>query len=159
MSKPHIKITASAAASEYVGIANRPNPLAAEGIQRSGMKAYQMAGITPKEVDFFELHDAYSIIAILSLEAMGFAAKGEGWKLAADEEITSSGKIPISTFGGLKARGHPIGASGVYQAVEAYLQLTHAAGENQVKKDVNIGLIQSIGGTASSIITHVLVKK
>ncbi len=157
-SKPHIKIIASAAASEYVGIANRPHPLDAEGIKRSGEKAYAMAGISAKDVDFFELHDAYSIIAVLSLEAMGFAKKGEGWKLAVDGEIALDGKIPISTFGGLKARGHPIGASGVYQTVEAYLQLTHQANQNQIKKDVKIGLIQSIGGTASSIITHVLAR-
>jgi acetyl-CoA C-acetyltransferase len=157
-SKPHIKIIASAAASEYVGIANRPHPLDAEGIKRSGEKAYAMAGISAKDVDFFELHDAYSIIAVLSLEAMGFANKGEGWKLAVEGEIALDGKIPISTFGGLKARGHPIGASGVYQTVEAYLQLTHQADQNQIKKDVKIGLIQSIGGTASSIITHVLAR-
>ncbi|GBL34744.1 uncharacterized protein MTH_793 [Filimonas sp.] len=158
-SRPCIKITASAAATEHVGIARRTNPLAAEGIQRSGAKAYKMAGITANEVEIFELHDAYSVIAVLSLEAMGFAKPGEGWQLAVEGEITPSGKIPVSSFGGLKARGHPIGASGVYQAVETYLQLTGKAGANQVKKDASIGLIQSIGGTASSIITHVLVRE
>lgn len=155
-SKPCVKITASAGASEHVGIANRAHPLAAEGILRSGMKAYQMAGIAPKDVDFFELHDAYSIIAVLSLEAMGFADPGEGWKLAADGQIGLEGRLPVSTFGGLKARGHPVGASGIYQAVEAYLQLSGQAGANQVKKEARIGLIQSIGGTASTILTHVL---
>lgn len=155
--RPHVKITASAAASEYVGLANRRDPLAAEGIQRSGMKAFKMAGITTKDVDFFELHDAYSIIAVLSLEAMGFAPKGEGWKLGEEQAIMLDGKLPISSFGGLKARGHPIGASGVYQAAEAYLQLTGNAGANKIVKDVNVGLIQSIGGTASSVFTHVLV--
>jgi acetyl-CoA C-acetyltransferase len=158
-SKPQVKIIASAAASEHVGVASRSNPLAAEGIVRSGMKAYSIAGISTKDVDFFELHDAYSIIAVLSLEAMGFAKQGEGWRLAVEGEITASGKIPVSTFGGLKARGHPIGASGVYQAVEAYLQLTDQATANQIKKDAHIGLIQSIGGTASTILTHVLVKE
>ncbi len=157
--RPTVKITASGAASEAVGIARRADPLAAEGIQRSGKKAMQMAGITTNDVDFFELHDAYSIIAVLSLEAMGFASKGEGWKLAQEGAITLSGRLPVSTFGGLKARGHPIGASGVYQAVEAFLQLTGEAGANQVDKDARIGLIQSIGGTASSIITHVLVRE
>lgn len=87
---------------------------------------------------------------------MGFAKAGEGWKLAANGDIFTDGKIPISTIGGLKGRGHAIGASGVYQAVEAYLQLTERAGSNQVKKEVNSGLIQSIGGTASTAITHVL---
>lgn len=156
--KPQIKITASTSATEFVGIANRSNPLAAEGIQKSGMKALQIADTKIEEIDFFELHDAYSIIATLSLEAMGFAKQGEGWKLAVEEEITPSGKIPISSFGGLKARGHPIGASGVYQAVEAYLQLTGEAGQNQLPKDCRVGLIQSVGGTASTVLTHVLVR-
>jgi acetyl-CoA C-acetyltransferase len=158
-SSPEIKITASAVSTDFVGIGDRSAPLAAEGLKRSGQKAYQMAGITAKDVDFFELHDAYSIISTLSLEAMGFAEPGEGWKLAADGEITLGGKIPISTFGGLKARGHAIGASGVYQTVEAYLQLTDRAANNQVKKDAKVGLVQSIGGTASTTITHVLVKE
>jgi acetyl-CoA C-acetyltransferase len=156
---PEIKITASAVSTDFVGIGDRSAPLAAEGLKRSGQKAYQMAGITAKDVDFFELHDAYSIISTLSLEAMGFAEPGEGWKLAADGEITLGGKIPISTFGGLKARGHAIGASGVYQTVEAYLQLTDRAANNQVKTDAKVGLVQSIGGTASTTITHVLVKE
>ncbi len=155
--KPQVKITASASATEFVGVANRSNPLAAEGIQRSGMKALEIAGISIKDIDFFELHDAYSIISTLSLEAMGFAKRGEGWRLAVEEEILPSGKIPISSFGGLKARGHPIGASGVYQAVESYLQLTGDAGQNQLPKECRVGLIQSVGGTASTVLTHVLV--
>jgi len=156
---PKVKITASAVSTDFVGISDRTSPLNAEGLKRSGQKAYQMAGISPKDVDFFELHDAYSIISTLSLEAMGFAEPGEGWKLAADGDIMLDGKIPISTFGGLKARGHAIGASGVYQAVEAYLQLTDRAANNSIKKDARVGLVQSIGGTASTTITHVLVKE
>ncbi len=157
--RPQVKVTASASSTEYVGIADRNLPLAAEGVRRSGQKAYEMAGITAKDVDFFELHDAYSIISTLSLEAMGFAAPGEGWKLAAEGDIFLDGKIPISTFGGLKARGHAIGASGVYQAVESYLQLTGKAGANQIKKDARMGMMQSIGGTASTTITHVMMRE
>lgn len=158
-SRPQVKITASSAASEAVGIARRADPLAAEGIQRSGKKALEIAGIRVNDIDFFELHDAYSIIAVLSLEAMGFAPKGEGWKLAEEGAIRLDGSLPVSTFGGLKARGHPIGASGVYQTVEAFLQLTGSAGANAISKDTRVGLIQSIGGTASSIFTHVLVRE
>lgn len=156
---PLVKITGSAASTEYVGINNRDFPLAAEGVKRSGQKAFAMADIGAKDVDFFELHDAYSIIATLSLEAMGFAKPGEGWKLAAEGKILRDGKIPVSTFGGLKARGHAVGASGVYQAVEAYLQLSDRAGANQLKKEARIGVIQSIGGTASTTITHVLARE
>lgn len=154
--KQQVKITGSGSSTEYVGIHDRADALAAEGVQRSGQAAYKMAGITVKDVDFFELHDAYSIISTLSLEAMGFAKQGEGWKLAENGDIFPDGKIPLSTFGGLKGRGHAIGASGVYQAVEAYLQLTDQAIDNQIKKDARVGLIQSIGGTASTTITHVL---
>lgn len=156
--EPNVKITASASATEFVGISDRTSPLTADGIKQSGQKAYKMAGISAKDVDVFELHDAYSIISTLSLEAMGFALPGEGWKLAQDGDIFLNGKIPISTFGGLKARGHAIGASGVYQAIETYLQLTGKAGENQIQKDPRIGLVQSIGGTASTTITHVLAR-
>ncbi len=154
---PPVKIIASSCATEAVSINGRNAPLDADGIRLSGNKAYEMAGIKPSNVDFFELHDAYSIISTLSLEAMGFAKQGHGWKLAAEGDIALNGKIPVSTFGGLKARGHPIGASGVYQAVESYMQICGIAGENQIKKDANVGLIQSIGGTASTAITHVLV--
>ncbi len=157
--RPGIKITASSAASESVGIARRAHPLDAEGIQRSGRKAMEMAGIAHADVDFFELHDAYSIIATLSLEGMGFAPKGEGWKLAEEGAIMRDGRLPISTFGGLKARGHPIGASGVYQTVEAFLQLTGRADDNAISRAPRVGLIQSIGGTASSVVTHVLVRE
>ena len=152
-----VKITASASATEFVGISDRTSPLEADGIKQSGQKAYKMAGIKAKDVDVFELHDAYSIISTLYLEAMGFSKPGKGWKLAADGEIFLDGKIPISTFGGLKARGHAIGASGVYQAIETYLQLTGNAGENQIKNNPRIGLVQSIGGTASTALTHVLM--
>ena len=154
--KVSVEIKSSAAATEFVGVAKRQNALAADGIRLSGNKALQMANATIQDIDIFELHDAYSIIAVLSLEAMGFAQQGEGWRLAVEGDITLDGKLPISTFGGLKARGHPIGASGVYQAVESYLQLIGKAGDNQVKKDARTALIQSIGGTASSVFSHVL---
>ena len=92
---------------------------------------------------------------MLGLEGAGFAARGEGWKVAANGGIGLTGALPLSTFGGLKARGNPIGATGVYQAVEAVFQLRGAAGPNQVP-DARIALIQSIGGLGSSVFTHVL---
>jgi acetyl-CoA C-acetyltransferase len=103
----------------------------------------------------FEAHDAFTILTVLALEAAGFAARGEGWKLAQDGRIGLTGALPLSTFGGLKARGNPIGATGVYQAVEAALQLRGEAGPNQVA-GAQIALIQSIGGLGSSVFTHVL---
>jgi acetyl-CoA C-acetyltransferase len=101
------------------------------------------------------LYDSYSIYAALSLEAAGFIQRGEGWKLANDGRLKRDGDLPISTFGGLKARGNPGGATGVYQAVEAALQLRGQAGENQVK-DALRALIQCLAGPAYSAVTHVL---
>ena len=95
----------------------------------------------------------FTILSVLALEAAGFAERGEGWKLA--NQIGLDGTLPISTFGGLKSRGNPVGATGVYQAVEAVLQLRGAAGANQVA-DAKVALIQSVGGLGSTAITHVL---
>jgi acetyl-CoA C-acetyltransferase len=113
------------------------------------------AKINLDQIDFFEVHDRYSIFAALSLEAAGFAALGEGWKLAESGAIALNGQIPICTFGGSKARGDTGGATGVYQAAEAALQLQGRAGEIQVA-DARIGLIQSLGGIGSTAATHVL---
>ena len=126
---------------------------ALKAVQLSTAKALTQAGISRDEIDLFELHDAYTILSVLTLEAAGFAQRGEGWQLAA--EIGLDGKLPISTFGGLKSRGNPVGATGVYQAVEAVLQLRNMAGANQVA-DAKVALIQSVGGLASTAITHVL---
>jgi acetyl-CoA C-acetyltransferase len=93
--------------------------------------------------------------AALSLEEAGFAAVGQGWTLANQEGIGLEGRLPISTFGGLKARGNPLGATGLYQAVEATLQLRGDAGTNQVE-GAKIGLIQCLGGMASTAAAHVL---
>ena len=109
----------------------------------------------PQDVHLFELFDAYSIYAVLSLEAAGFAERGHGWELAQDDNLSLQGELPISTFGGLKARGNPGGATGVYQAAEAVLQLRGQAGANQVP-DAERALVQSLGGPASSAVTHVL---
>jgi acetyl-CoA C-acetyltransferase len=117
--------------------------------------ACKRAGINPLQVDLFELHDAFSIYAVLSLEAAGFAARGQGWKLAMDNTISLHGTLPICTLGGAKARGNPGGATGVYQIVEAALQLRGEAGKNQLA-DARRALVQSLGGPASSVVTHVL---
>ncbi|MEZ4719044.1 MAG: hypothetical protein R2851_23580 [Caldilineaceae bacterium] len=118
----------------------------------SSQKAYSQAGVYP-DLDLFELHDAFSIMSALSLEANGFAAGG--WRLAQDDEIGLSGRIPISTMGGLKSRGHPVGATGIYQIVELVQQLTGEAGANQVR-NARLGMAQNIGGSGATIVTHIL---
>ncbi len=121
----------------------------------SSKRAYEMAGLTPADIDVFELHDAFSIMAALSLEASGFAEKGQGVRLALDNEISIGGRIPVCTRGGLKARGHPVGATGVYQLVEVVQQLRGECGKTQVD-GAQIGMAQNIGGSGATIVTHIL---
>ncbi len=154
-SHPLVKIAASASSSDALALHDRPEPLTFTAAKISVEQALQKARISLEAIDFFELHDAFSIYAALSLEAAGFAAPGQGWKLASDGSITLKGRIPIATLGGLKARGNPGGATGVYQAVEAALQLRGCAGPNQLN-GVMFGMIQSLGGPASTAVTHIL---
>ncbi len=150
-----VRIIGSANATDSLAVHDRRDPLFLSAAALSAQRAYRQAGIGPNDVDFFELHDAFSITAALSLEAAGFAERGRGVYLAKDGEIALDGRIPICTFGGLKARGHPVGATGVYQIVEAVLQLRHLAGPNQVK-NARIGMTQNIGGSGATVITHIL---
>jgi len=154
-SHPLVRIAGSASASDRLALHDRRDPLWFEAAQLSAWKALKQAGITLDQISLFEYHDAYSIYAALSIEAVGFARRGQGWKLAQDGVIALNGKIPCATLGGLKARGNPGGATGVYQAVEAAMHLRGQAGPNQVA-GVRFALIQSLGGPASTAVAHIL---
>jgi len=154
---PVITIIASAMATDTLAIHDRSEPTWLEAASQSAKKAYAQAGVTPDEIDLFELHDAFSIMSVLSLEACGFAEKGKGPRLGLENQISLAGKIPIATMGGLKARGHPVGATGVYQIVELVQQLRGGAGVNQVAHP-RIGMAQNMGGSGATIITHILKK-
>ncbi|UCD41985.1 MAG: thiolase domain-containing protein [Chloroflexota bacterium] len=152
-----VEIIASAVSTDTLSIHDRKDPLRLSAAEISARRAYSQAGIEPDEIDVFELHDAFTIMAALSLEACGFSPPGQGPRLGLDGEITPDGRIPISTFGGLKARGHPVGATGVYQIVELVTQLRGEAGENQIEQ-ANIGMAQNIGGSGATAVTHILKK-
>ncbi len=154
-SHPLVKIAGSAASSDTLALHDRKDILYFDTAQISAGKAMKQAQITLDRINFFEYHDAFSIYAALSLEAVGFAIKGRGWKLGEDGKISFKGKIPCATMGGMKARGFPGGAAGVYQAVEAVLQLRGQAGANQIA-NAKYGLIQSLGGPASTAVSHIL---
>jgi acetyl-CoA C-acetyltransferase len=154
-SNPLVRITGSSLVTDRLAIHDRPDPLAFDAARKSVERACRQAGVLPADVDLFELYDSYSIYAALALEAAGFSQRGKGWKLAKDGKLGRDGDLPIATFGGLKARGNPGGATGVYQTVEAAVQLRDQAGENQVK-DARRALIQCLAGPASSAVTHVL---
>lgn len=164
-SHPLVKIAGSAASSDTLALHDRKDMLYFDTAQLSAGKAMKQAGVILDAIDLFEYHDAFSIYAALQLEAVGFAIKGKGWKLAADGRIAlvppavelpaNHQHIPCATMGGMKARGFAGGASGVYQAVDAVTQLRGEAEANQIQ-NAKTALIQSLGGPASTAVSHIL---
>jgi len=152
--RPMITIAGSASATASIAVHDRRDPLWLAAAYASAKKAYAQAGVSPADIDVFELHDAFSIMAALSLEACGFAERGQGPRLGLEGQIGPSGRVPIATRGGLKARGHPVGATGVYQAVEVVQQLRGEAGATQVP-GAKIGMAQNIGGSGATILAHI----
>jgi acetyl-CoA C-acetyltransferase len=153
--KPKITVTGSASATDSIAVHSRKDPLFLSAAYLSCKKAYEMANIQAKDIDVFELHDAFSIMSALSLEACGFAERGQGVRLGIENEICPTGRVPICTRGGLKARGHPVGATGMYQIVEIVQQLRGECGQTQVD-GARIGMAQNIGGSGATILTHIL---
>jgi acetyl-CoA C-acetyltransferase len=150
-----VVIAASAAATAPVALSRRTDVLHLQAVEAATKDALAKARISRSDVDLFELHDAYTIMSVLALESAGFAQPGTALEFGKEGRITLEGDLPVSTMGGLKARGHPVGATGVYQLVEAYLQLTGQAGANQVR-DAEVALVQNVGGTAATVVNHVL---
>ena len=156
-SGPRVRIAGSSLATAPLALARRPDPLDLTAIGASTRQAMRQAGVDHGDIDLFELHDAYTIMTTLTLEAAGFAKPGAGLDFADADRIGLAGDLPLATFGGLKARGHPVGASGCYQTVEAYLQLAERAGANQVD-GAGVALVQNIGGTGATVVSHVLLR-
>lgn len=155
---PLVRVAASSVVSTAVALHDRSDPLQLASVAESSARVFRQAGLTPGDIDFFELHDRFSIFAALALEAAGFAAPGEGWRLAQDGVIAKDGRIPICTFGGSKARGDTGGATGIYQLAESTLQLQGRAGKNQIP-GVKIGMAQCIGASGATAATHILCRE
>ncbi|HSF81299.1 MAG TPA: thiolase domain-containing protein [Anaerolineales bacterium] len=157
---PHslVRVAGSSLVTDTLALHDRPDPLTFHAARLSVERACQQAGVRPDQLDFFELFDAYTIYAVLSLEAAGLAGRGQGWQLAQDGQLALNGALPVATFGGLKARGNPGGATGLYQVVEAVLQLRGQAGRNQVP-GARWAMAQALGGPASSAATHILERR
>jgi len=153
--RPRIVLSGSGAATDTIAVHSRKDPLFLSAAHTSAKRAYDMASVTPQDIDLFELHDAFSIMSALSLEACGFAERGQGPRLGLDNEIRPEGRLPVCTRGGLKARGHPVGATGMYQVVEVVQQLRGECGQTQVD-GAKIGMAQNIGGSGATVITHIL---
>jgi acetyl-CoA C-acetyltransferase len=150
-----VRICACTVGTDSLALHDRFDPLFLRAAYISAQKAYAAAGVAPKDISFFELHDAFTIMAALSLEAAGFAERGRGVYMAQDGDIALDGRLPISTLGGLKGRGHPVGATGIYQVIEAAQQLTGRAGANQLPNP-RYGMAQNIGGSGATVITTIL---
>lgn len=153
--RPWVRVTGSSVVTDRLALHDRPDLLAFEAAGLSVERACRQAGCLPQDLDFFELWDAYSIYAVLSLEAACFARRGEGWRLAREGKLGLQGELPILTMGGQKARGNPLGAASVYQLAEAAMQLRCEAGPNQLLR-ARRALVQSLGGPASTAVTHIL---
>ncbi len=117
-------------------------------------QAFEQAKITPKQIDLAEVHDCFTIAEIMAIEDLGFFKKGEGGKASADGETALNSTVSINTSGGLKACGHPVGATGVKQVVEACWQLRGEAGERQVK-DAEHALTHNVGGSGATAVIHI----
>ncbi|NLX09298.1 MAG: thiolase domain-containing protein [Chloroflexi bacterium] len=149
-----IRVRGSAAATDTLALHNRADMLFLQAANLAAGRAYEQAGIVPADIEVAELHDSFTILTALQLEAAGFARRGEGCQMAADGSVGREGRLPISTFGGLKARGNPLGATGVYQAVELALQLRGEAGDNQVGTP-HLALALNLGGLGGTAVAHI----
>jgi len=154
-----VQLLASAGATDRFRALERENPLFLSASAKTAKQSLESAGISLADIDFFELHDAFTIMSCLSLEAVGFAEAGQGWRLAMENKIGRNGPLPLSTMGGLKGRGHPIGATALYQVCDIVQQLTGNAGINQLPNSPRIAMMQSIGGVGTTIFTHILGKR
>jgi len=149
-----IHIIGSGQASDSIGIYERESLTSLIAAKIAAKQAYEMAGIGPEDVDVAEVHDCFTIAEIIAYEDLGFCKAGEGGRLVESGETTLEGRLPVNTSGGLKAKGHPVGATGTAQAYEIYLQLTEQAEKRQVK-DAKIGLAHNVGGSGATATVHI----
>jgi acetyl-CoA C-acetyltransferase len=124
------------------------------GVVESGNKAFEMADRVPADVDVAELHDMFTILEFLQMEGLGFAEPGRAWEHVQADRTTVEGELPINPSGGLKSKGHPLGASGVAQGYEIYKQVLDEAGPRQV--DADVGLACFVGGFGNCVITTIM---
>jgi acetyl-CoA C-acetyltransferase len=158
MGKPLIKVTGSGHATDTIQISQRKDITWLEATYQAAKQAYAMADIKPKDIDLFEVHDCFTIAEICITEALGIVDKGKGGEAVEAGLTALDGISPVNTSGGLKSKGHPVGATGIAQVVEVTKQLRGEAGERQVK-DARIGMTQNMGGSGGSSVVHILERE
>jgi acetyl-CoA C-acetyltransferase len=149
-----IHIVGSGQASDSIGLYERESFTSLVAARAAAKQAYDMANVKPESIDVAEVHDCFTIAEIIAYEDLGFCKPGEGGNLTERQETKLGGRIPVNTSGGLKSKGHPVGATGTAQAYEIYLQLTGQADKRQVK-DAHIGLTHNVGGSGATATVHI----
>jgi acetyl-CoA C-acetyltransferase len=152
--KPPVRVVASGMATDAIALSSRQDITWIESTYQAAKRAYAMAGKKPEDIDLVEVHDCFTIAEICVMEALGLVEKGKGGKAVQDGLTSLQGKIPINASGGLKAKGHPVGATGAAQAVEIVKQLRGEAGPRQVK-NARVGMTQNMGGSGGSSVVHI----
>ena len=155
--KTDIKVIGSAMHNDQLGVFERKDMTSFGATKITANEAFSQAGIERKDIDFMEVHDAFTIVELLAYEDLGFCKKGEGKNLIRDGTVNRDGKLPVNTSGGLKAKGHPISATGLAQIYEIVKQIRGEAGERQLSK-AKIGLAQNIGGAGATVVVNILKK-
>jgi len=138
---------------------NRPDLTTLNAARRACEQAYEMAGVTPADIKAAEVHDCFTVAEIIATEDLCFFPPGQGFKAVAEGLTARGGPRPVNTSGGLKSKGHPVGASGVGQVVEIWKQMRGEAGERQVPGDVNLALTHNVGGTGQTCVVHIYERR
>lgn len=153
-SKP-VRVLGIAQASDYVALDQKDDITTFPAVRRAGEKAYSTAGLAPSDIEFAEIHDCFTIAEIIATEDLGFFPRGKGGQFAFEGQTSRTGKIPVNTSGGLKSKGHPVGATGVAQIVDLALQIRCEAGERQIPRH-SVGLAQNLGGSGATCVVSIL---
>ena len=153
-----VRVAGVGAASERVGLFQRDSYTGISSSETAGEQAYEQAGIEPDDLDFAEVHDCFEIAELLAYEDLGFCGRGEAPELLEEGVTELDGDLPVNPSGGLKSKGHPIGATGAGQVAEAFKQLTDSAGERQVE-DARYGLTHNVGGSGGGAVVHILERE
>jgi len=158
LKKPVVKIIGSGHATDYIAISQRKDMTWLESTYRAGKSAYEMAGKSPDDIDVFEVHDCFTIAELCVMEALGIVDKGKSGEAVERGRTALEGDIPVNPSGGLKSKGHPVGATGIAQVVEIVKQLREESGKRQVR-GARIGLTQNMGGSGASTAVHIFERE
>jgi len=155
LGRPIVKVLASGHATDGLALHCRKDPTTIPAVGSAAKRAFKQAGLTPEKIELAEVHDCFTIAELVVTEELGFVERGRSGEAVSGGETRLGGRIPINTSGGLKAKGHPVGASGVAQIIEVVEQLRGSAGDRQVE-GARIGLTQNMGGSGASCVVHIL---